>query len=116
MMTHIGQQIVHNSKAAVMAAAEKGGPHLSENDDKPERDLLSLLIRANMDTDLPEIQRLSDDDVLARTCSPTQKADAFLELLLSPEVPTFLVAGHETTRLAIGHYPRSGLPSTVFDR
>ncbi len=31
------------------------------------KDLLSVLIRANMDTDLPESQRLSDEDVLART-------------------------------------------------
>jgi cytochrome P450 len=97
-----------------MAAAEKGGPRLSEKDDKPERDLLSLLIRANMDADLPENQRLSDDDVLARTYSPTQKPDTSLDLLISSEVPTFLVAGHETTRLAIGHCPRNGPPSDCF--
>ncbi|KAI5118123.1 hypothetical protein M0805_008032 [Coniferiporia weirii] len=42
------------------------------------RDLLSVLVKANMDTELPDAQRLSDEDVLA-------------------QVPTFLVAGHETT-------------------
>ena len=113
-MTSIGQQIVQDSKAAVMAAAEKGVPRLSEEDDKPERDLLSLLIRANMDADLPEDQRLSDDDVLARTCLPTQKADTVIDLLISSEVPTFLVAGHETTRLGMGLDPRSELPSYCF--
>lgn len=30
------------------------------------RDLLSVLIRANTDTDLPESQRMNEDDVLAR--------------------------------------------------
>ena len=33
------------------------------------RDLLSLLVRANMATDLPSNQRMSDDDVVARKCS-----------------------------------------------
>ncbi|KAF9265256.1 cytochrome P450 [Marasmius fiardii PR-910] len=42
------------------------------------RDLLSLLVRSNIDTDLPDNQRMSDDEVLA-------------------QVPTFLAAGHETT-------------------
>ncbi|TFK67144.1 cytochrome P450 [Pluteus cervinus] len=42
------------------------------------RDLLSLLVRANMSKDVPESQRMSDEDVL-------------------DQVPTFLVAGHETT-------------------
>jgi hypothetical protein len=30
------------------------------------RDLLSLLVRANMATDIPESQRITDEDVLAR--------------------------------------------------
>ncbi|CAK5270143.1 unnamed protein product, partial [Mycena citricolor] len=46
------------------------------------RDLLALLVKANMDKDIPESQRLSDEDVLA-------------------QVPTFLVAGHETTSTAV---------------
>ncbi|KAL0578186.1 hypothetical protein V5O48_003817 [Marasmius crinis-equi] len=48
--------------------------------EKPgDRDLLSLLIKSNMSVDVPANQRMSDDDVLA-------------------QVPTFLAAGHETTR------------------
>ncbi|KAJ7087052.1 cytochrome P450 [Mycena crocata] len=46
------------------------------------RDLLTLLVRANTAKDIPESQRLSDEDVIA-------------------QVPTFLVAGHETTSTAV---------------
>ncbi|KAF8161957.1 cytochrome P450 [Mycena galopus ATCC 62051] len=46
------------------------------------RDLLSLLVRANTAKDLAPSQRLSDEDVIA-------------------QVPTFLVAGHETTSTAV---------------
>ncbi|KAJ6462437.1 cytochrome P450 [Mycena sanguinolenta] len=46
------------------------------------RDLLSLLVRANTSKDLSASQRLSDEDVIA-------------------QVPTFLVAGHETTSTAV---------------
>ncbi|KAL5478248.1 hypothetical protein ACEPAI_2432 [Sanghuangporus weigelae] len=42
------------------------------------RDLLSVLVRANMDAELPVSQRMNNEDVLA-------------------QVPTFLIAGHETT-------------------
>ena len=45
------------------ADAEKRGV---KRDDLQGRDLLSLLIKANMATDIPESQRLSDEDVLAR--------------------------------------------------
>ncbi|TFK35549.1 cytochrome P450 [Crucibulum laeve] len=45
------------------------------------RDILSLLVRANTAKDLSDHLRLSDEDVLA-------------------QVPTFLVAGHETTSTA----------------
>ncbi|KAJ7661146.1 cytochrome P450 [Mycena rosella] len=46
------------------------------------RDLLTLLVRANTSKEIPESQRLSDEDVIA-------------------QVPTFLVAGHETTSTAL---------------
>ncbi|KAF9533656.1 cytochrome P450 [Crepidotus variabilis] len=45
------------------------------------RDLLSVLVRANTITTLSSTQRLTDDEVLA-------------------QIPTFLVAGHETTSVA----------------
>ncbi|KAI0736683.1 cytochrome P450 [Fomitopsis betulina] len=75
----IGMQLITEKKAAVMRAAlEKGGEKEISGKSLHDRDLLTLLIKANMSTDIPENQRLSDEDVLA-------------------QVPTFLVAGHETT-------------------
>jgi len=79
-MRRIGAQLLKESKAAVAATiSEKRGS--VEKNSVQGRDLLSLLIRANMATDLPDNQRLDDADVLA-------------------QVPTFLVAGHETTSTA----------------
>jgi len=67
-MARIGNQLLRESKAQATDTAEN----------KNGSDLLSLLVRANMATDVPKSQRLSDRDVLA-------------------QVPTFIVAGHETT-------------------
>jgi hypothetical protein len=53
-MSRIGKQLLRESKASI---GDKG----------TARDLLSLLVKSNMAKDLPESQRLSDEDVLART-------------------------------------------------
>jgi len=58
-MARIGNQLLRDSQAA-----ETGGGF--EKNAFKRRDLLSLLVRANMSTDLPPSQRMSDDDVLAR--------------------------------------------------
>jgi len=73
VMNRIGLQLIKDKKAAILA--EKSG---MEKKDLQGRDLLTLLLKANMATDIPDSQRLSDEDVLA-------------------QVPTFLIAGHETT-------------------
>jgi hypothetical protein len=57
-MSRIGNQLLRDSKAANEKATEKSS--------WKARDLLSLLVRANMATDLPEHQRMSDEDVLDR--------------------------------------------------
>jgi len=75
-MARIGRQLLSDSKASI-TASEKAG----EKNTVHGRDLLSLLVRANTATDLSDSQRMSDEDVLA-------------------QVPTFLVAGHETTSTA----------------
>jgi hypothetical protein len=62
-MTRIGHQLLDKGKVAA-AELEKG----KKESHVQGRDLLSLLIRANMSSDLPDNQRLSDEDVLARTC------------------------------------------------
>jgi hypothetical protein len=45
-----------------------------------DRDLLSILVRANIATDLPHSQRLTDDEVLARKrwCSFLSKTRALI--------------------------------------
>jgi len=75
-MARISRQLLSDSKA-VIKASEKAG----EKNGMQGRDLLSLLVRANTATDLSDSKRMSDEDVLA-------------------QVPTFLVAGHETTSTA----------------
>ena len=61
----IGLQLIQEKKDALKAQAnaEKRG---IKREDLQGRDLLSLLIKANMATDVPDSQRLSDFDVLAR--------------------------------------------------
>ncbi|KAH9940396.1 cytochrome P450 [Epithele typhae] len=69
-MMELGRKMLEKKKSQYSGGVEKR--------DVQGRDLLSLLFKANMATDIPEDQRLSDEEVLA-------------------QVPTFLIAGHETT-------------------
>ncbi|KAF8188482.1 cytochrome P450 [Mycena galopus ATCC 62051] len=73
VMRRIGLQLIEESKVELV---QNGGTK-----SRGSRDLLSLLVRANTSKDLPAAQRLSDAHVIA-------------------QVPTFLVAGHETTSTA----------------
>ncbi|KAJ6564735.1 cytochrome P450 [Mycena capillaripes] len=75
-MMRIGRGLLADSRREI---AENGS---FETGTGRARDLLSLLVRANTSKDLPASQRLSDEDVIA-------------------QVPTFLVAGHETTSTAV---------------
>ena len=75
-MDRIADELLERSKVAM---AQEGKP--DSKDSAGGRNLLTLLLRANMAADLPEHQRMSDKEVLA-------------------QVPTFLVAGHETTSTA----------------
>ncbi|KAF8162807.1 cytochrome P450 [Crassisporium funariophilum] len=74
-MNRIGKELMRNSKASILADSKV------EKTSWRGRDLLTILLRANMSTDLPVNQQMTDEDVLA-------------------QVPTFLVAGHETTSTA----------------
>jgi cytochrome P450 len=84
-MRGIGQRLLRDSRQKIVDG--------SSADSAAARDLLSLLVRANMSKDISEAQRLSEEDVLARKypfsipCRHLKK---------DIEVPTFLVAGHET--------------------
>lgn len=64
-MTRIARKLLEDSRAALMA--EKSS--CLAKDFSKGRDILSLLVRANMATDLPSSQRICDDDVLARNYS-----------------------------------------------
>jgi len=69
-MNEIGQKLLVETKAHLKAT--EGGSAWRA------KDLLSLLVRSNMNKDNPDSQRMSDSDVVA-------------------QVPTFLIAGHDTT-------------------
>jgi len=59
VMSRIGSNLMKQSKAA-------------HEDGKPSgrKDILSLLIQANTMQDLPESQRMTDEDVLSRVYKP----------------------------------------------
>jgi len=76
MMRRIGLELVQRKKDAIIAEAGNGSA--VEKSSVKTRDLLSLLIKANMASGIPELQKMSDEEVLA-------------------QISTFLVAGHETT-------------------
>lgn len=65
VMKRIGRQLIAEKKAAIIADSQEKGRSI-EKKDVSGRDLLTLLIKANMATDIPDNQRLSDDEVLAR--------------------------------------------------
>ncbi|CCM05367.1 uncharacterized protein FIBRA_07582 [Fibroporia radiculosa] len=77
VMDRIALKLVREKKADIASAAgaDKAGTKPAR---LQSRDLLTLLLKANVGADIPESQRLSDSDVIA-------------------QIPTFLVAGHETT-------------------
>lgn len=79
VMRRIGMELISNKKAEIVAAATSDQ---KEKNKLQSRDLLTLLLKSNLSRDNPESQRLSDKDVLA-------------------QVPTFLIAGHETTSNAV---------------
>ncbi|CCM05372.1 uncharacterized protein FIBRA_07588 [Fibroporia radiculosa] len=77
LMKHVGLQIIRDSEADIMRMAELKNTH-KKNETMQGRDLLTVLIKANMDSNISESHRLSDEEVLA-------------------QILTFLVAGHDTT-------------------
>ncbi|KAH9910895.1 cytochrome P450 [Fomitopsis serialis] len=59
----VGMQLIREKKADVLKAMSSGK---ESSEVLGSRDLLTLLIKANMNSNIPEHQRLSDEDVLAR--------------------------------------------------
>ena len=80
-MARIGKELLSSAKAAARASATEKGE--TEKLTLYGRDLLSLLVKANMATDIPENQRLSDEDVLARAfCRSTSTPSAVSRVCL----------------------------------
>lgn len=59
-MNRIGKQLLEDRKRE------------SKSNSRRENDLLSLLVHANTSTDIPEHQKMSDEDVIARMSSLNQ--------------------------------------------
>ena len=64
-MDRIGAELLSARKANALGKTSSSTSSLGELS-LEGHDLLTALVRANMDTDLPETQRMSDEDVLAR--------------------------------------------------
>ncbi|KZV67385.1 cytochrome P450 [Peniophora sp. CONT] len=79
VMDAVGYKLIARMKADVLASAAGGSV---QKKDIQGKSLLSLLVKANMASDLPESQRLSDEEILA-------------------QCPTFIIAGHETTSTSV---------------
>lgn len=62
-MQRIGMELLQEKKASILAEKSADGV---EKKDLQGRDLLTLLIKANMATDIPDSQRLTDEEVVAR--------------------------------------------------
>ena len=68
-MNRIGRDLLAQARAEAEHAEKTG------SSDFKGRDLFSVLVRANMATDLPERLRMSDEDVLSRTfCLPSHSS------------------------------------------
>ena len=61
----IGMQLIAEKKAAIYENRAVSD-EVVKREDIEGHDLLSLLLRSNMASDLPESARLSDKDILAR--------------------------------------------------
>ncbi|KAJ8489627.1 hypothetical protein ONZ51_g2825 [Trametes cubensis] len=79
VIRRIGTDLIREKKAAIQRELDIGDGALGK-EDLPGKDLLTLLIKANMATNLTKNQRLTDEEVLS-------------------QIPTFLVAGHESTTI-----------------
>ncbi|KAH0833995.1 cytochrome P450 [Lanmaoa asiatica] len=97
-MDRVGKELISNAKAAARASATEKGE--VTKDSLHGRDVLSLLVKANMASDVPESQRLSDEEMLARTfppilgfeyqCNTTATTWALYQLTNAPGIQTKL--------------------------
>jgi hypothetical protein len=67
----IGLDVISQKKDEILSSSATDSKGGVEKKDIQGRDLLSLLIKANMATDIPEDARMTDEDILARKLSST---------------------------------------------
>lgn len=98
-MRRVGSELIQERKKHFME--DEKSAFTGDSEDWHHKDLLSALLKANMDSSIPESQRMTDEEVLSRkstvcVCNGLRKA-LYLSFWFL-EIPTFLVAGHETSR------------------
>ncbi|KAG9018778.1 hypothetical protein FRB90_009782 [Tulasnella sp. 427] len=76
VMARVGRQLVEEKRAAVLAEASLSGGLQKEG--FKGKDILSVIVKANMATDVKDTEKMSDQEVM-------------------DQISTMLVAGHETT-------------------
>jgi cytochrome P450 len=117
----IGSELIQNKKNVVLAESSTNGSGAVEKQNVQGHDLLSLLIKSNIASDMPESMRMSDSEILSRArlfpcpCSVLCSNSRVIMCIL--EIPTFLIAGHETTRCVgptIPHGSHLDMQSTLF--
>ena len=104
VMNKIGDQLIARGKRHILGLTKN--EDVEEDDiekdrmaDTVGRNLLTALLRANMDIELPDSQRLTDKAIRGRALlvlvyDLSSNLSAIENIT---EVPTFLVAGHETS-------------------
>jgi hypothetical protein len=79
-MDRIAHELLEQSKASMAESSGKGNAM--------DKNLLTLLLRANMASDLPENQRMSDDEVLARAYAISESDIALTSSFVrGPDIP-----------------------------
>ncbi|CAK5266376.1 unnamed protein product [Mycena citricolor] len=81
--TQFAKKVLHAVGTDLLRKSKDEARALGEKELGSGRDLLSVLVKANMSAEIPDSQRLSDDEVIA-------------------QIPTFLLAGHDTSSVALG--------------
>jgi len=62
----IGKDLISQKRSEILASADVDAKGGVEKRNIQGRDLLTLLIKANMATDIPDSARMSDEEILAR--------------------------------------------------
>ena len=70
----IGRNMISQKKAEILSSSEIDSKGRVEKKNIQGRDLLSLLMKANMATDIPDHARMTDNDILARKSSSSYSA------------------------------------------